>query len=69
MNALLAIVQATADAIASHGLDSFAILEAVIGRAAVALISTAYLILPAIGAGVAWSVAARGLARLGGSRP
>lgn len=68
MNAWLAVVQAAADSIATHGLDVFAVLTAVIGRGAVALISTAYLILPAIGAGLAWSVAARSLMRLGGSR-
>jgi hypothetical protein len=69
VNALLATVQAAADAIAVQGLDVFAILIAVVGRAAYALVGTAYLILPAIAAGGVWSVSARALGRIGRARP
>lgn len=65
--ALLSIAQGAADAIVVGGLDPVAILTAVIGRAAVALAGTAYLIIPALVLGGAWSLAARGLMRLEGS--
>jgi hypothetical protein len=65
-NALLAIAQAAIDAFATNGLDPIAIPTAVIGRAGYAVIATAYLILPALAAGGAWSLAARGLVRLEG---
>jgi hypothetical protein len=69
LNALLAIVQAAADAIAIQWLDAFAIITAVTGRAAYALVSAAYLLLPAIAAGGVWSVSARALGRIGRARP
>jgi hypothetical protein len=69
LNALLAIVQAAADAVAMQGLDAFAILTAVTGRAGYALVSAAYLLLPAIAAGVAWSVTARALGGIRRARP
>jgi hypothetical protein len=66
-NALLAIAQAAIDAFATNGLDPIAVLTAVIGRAAYGVIaSAAYLILPALVAGGAWSLVARGLVRLDG---
>ena len=64
INALLAILQAAVDAVAAHGLDPIAVLTAIFGRAAVALYATAYLMLPALAAGAAWSLLARGLMRL-----
>lgn len=66
VNALLAILQAAVDAVATHGLDPIAVLTTIFGRAAVALIATAYLMLPALAAGAAWSLLARGLMRLDG---
>jgi hypothetical protein len=64
-NAVLAIAQAAGDAVATNGLDPIAVLTAVIGRAAYAVIvSAAYLILPALAAGAVWSLLARGLVRL-----
>lgn len=68
MTGLLSIAQGVSDAFGANGLDPVAILTAAIGRAAYALVGTAYLILPAIVLGLAWSLAARGLMRLGGSR-
>jgi hypothetical protein len=69
LNALLAIGQAAADVIAIQGLDVVAILMAVIGRAAYALVGTAYLLVPAIAAGVAWSLTARALGGIRRARP
>jgi hypothetical protein len=69
LNGLLAMVQAAADAIAMQGLDAFAILTAVTVRAGYALVSAAYLLLPAIAAGVAWSLTARALGGIRRARP
>ena len=69
LNALLAMVQAAADAIAMQGLDAFAILTAVAVRAGYALVSAAYLLVPAIAAGVAWSLTARALGGIRRARP
>ncbi len=68
-NALLAIIKAAADSVGAHGLDPLALVEAILGLAAYALVATAYLILPAIIAGILWSLAARGLLHLDGQRP
>lgn len=67
--ATLSLVQAAWDAIAAQGFDPFAIATAILGRALVALAGTAYLILPALGLGLAWSVAARWLMQVGRPRP
>jgi hypothetical protein len=65
MNAVLAIAQAAVDTVANNGLDPIAVLTAVVGRAAYAVIaSAAYLILPALAAGGAWSLVARCMVRL-----
>jgi hypothetical protein len=69
LNGLLAMAQAAADAIAMQGLDAFAILTAVTVRAGYALVSAAYLLLPAIAAGVAWSLTARALGGIRRARP
>ncbi len=68
MTALLSIAQGVGDAIGADGLDAVAILTAVVGRAVYALAGAAYLILPAIVLGAAWSVAAWGMTRLVRSR-
>ena len=65
--ASLSIIQGLVDAVGADGLAPIAVITAVVGRAAVALAGTAYLIVPAIVLGMAWSIAARGLDRLAGS--
>ena len=67
-NAALSLIQAASDTWAAAGRDPLAITGALAGRAAYALAATAYLIVPAIVVGAAWSVAARGLKNLLGSR-
>jgi hypothetical protein len=64
----LSIIQGIGDAIAAEGLAPMAVAVAIFGRATYALAGTAYLIVPALVAGMAWSIAARGLDRLVGSR-
>ncbi len=60
-NAGLAITQAIADTVAANGFDVFALVNATLGRAFYALVSTAYLLIPAIALGLVWSVVARAL--------
>lgn len=67
-NAALAIIQAAADSIAADGLDVIALGTAVVGRAAVGLVGTAYMIVPALLAGLFWSPAAHGLTWIDGPR-
>jgi len=62
--AVLSLVQAAWDVWVADGLDPVAILLAIIERAVGALARTAYLILPAIGFGLLWSLTVRGLMRL-----
>ncbi|MEO8571301.1 MAG: hypothetical protein ABI553_06325 [Chloroflexota bacterium] len=63
------MIQATWETWTAQGLDPLAIVTAIGGRAAYGFISTAYLIVPALVAGVAWTFAVRGLERLTGARP
>ena len=64
-NAALAIIQAAADSLGTNGPDPVALIVAVAGRAALAVASAAYLIVPALIAGSLWSLAGRGLALVG----
>ena len=57
----LSLIQAVWDTWVAKGLDPIAIGTAILQRALVGVAGTAYLILPAIALGLAWSVAARGL--------
>ena len=66
--AVLAILQGTWDTVATNGLDPLAIATTIAGRAFYSLAGTAYLIVPALVLGGAWSLTARGLARLDGAR-
>lgn len=59
--ASLSIIQGVVDAIGTDGLDPIRVVSAAVGRAALALAGAAYLVIPAIVLGMAWSVAARGL--------
>jgi hypothetical protein len=61
----LSVAQGVADAISIHGFDLVEVASAGVGRAAVALAGTTYLIMPAIVIGFAWSGVARALAHLG----
>jgi hypothetical protein len=65
----LSMIQAAWDTAAADGFAPLAVATAVIGRALYGLAGVAYLIIPAIALGLAWSLAARGLMRLDGSRP
>jgi hypothetical protein len=58
---VLSLIQAAWDTWVAKGVDPIAIAAAVLGRALVGIAGTAYLIIPAIALGLAWSVAARGL--------
>jgi hypothetical protein len=60
----LSLVQAAWDAVATSGFEPVSVATAVVGRALVAAAGTAYLIIPALILGLAWSLAARGLMRL-----
>ena len=64
-NAALAIIQAAADSLGANGPDPVALIVAVVGRAALAVASAAYLIVPALVAGSLWSLAGRGIALVG----
>jgi hypothetical protein len=64
-NAALAIIQAAADSLGTNGLEPVALIVAVVGRAALAVASAAYLIVPALIAGSLWSLSGRGLALVG----
>lgn len=64
-NAALAIIQAAADSLGTTGLDPVALIVVVAGRAALAVASAAYLIVPALIAGSLWSLAGRALALVG----
>ena len=66
--AALAIIQGTWETVATNGPDPLAIATTIVGRAFYSLAGTAYLIVPALVLGGAWSVVARGLMRLDGSR-
>lgn len=61
--AALSMVQAAWDTWTAAAVDPIAIATAIAGRALYALVSTIYLIGPAIVLGMVWSVAARGLVR------
>ena len=67
-NSVLAIMQAAADSIAADGLDVIALVAAVVGRAALGLVGTAYMIVPALLAGVLWSLSAHSLSWIDGPR-
>jgi hypothetical protein len=60
----LSVIQAAADAVAEDGLDLVAVVVAIVGRAAVTTAGIAYLIVPAIVLGSAWSISAQSLSRL-----
>jgi len=60
----LSVAQGIGDVISSTGLDAVAIMAAAAGRAAVAMVSALYLLLPYAGLGFAWSLAARALGRV-----
>lgn len=60
----LSVVQAAWDVTAGAGLDPLALMVAVTGRALIGLAGAAYLIVPAIVLGLAWSAGALGLRRL-----
>jgi hypothetical protein len=62
--AALSMVQAAWDSLAGNGVDPFAIVVAVTGRGLYAVAGAAYLIIPAIVLGAAWSLSAWGLAHL-----
>lgn len=64
----LALVQAAFEAWYANGADAVAISTAVVGRAAYALISALYFVIPAIVLGVIWVVALRALTRLWSGR-
>ena len=66
---VLSTIQAAWDTWVADGFAPLAVATAVIGRALYGLTGIAYLILPALALGLAWSLAARGLMRLDGSRP
>lgn len=57
----LSIVQAAADTISGGDLSIGGLAVAVVGRAAIGLVSIAYLILPALAFGALWAVVARGI--------
>ena len=61
--ACLSLVQAGADSLAAHGPDPLALTTSVAGPAVAAAAGTAYLIVPAVVLGLAWSALARGLDR------
>lgn len=61
--AVLSMVQGARDTWTTAAFDPIAIATAIAGRALYALVSTTYLIVPAIVLGMIWSVTARGLAR------
>lgn len=60
----LSVIQAAWDSLVADGPDPVALATAIIGRFVVALAGTAYLIIPAVLLGLAWSVVARGLMTL-----
>ncbi|HEV8403040.1 MAG TPA: hypothetical protein VGQ31_08405 [Candidatus Limnocylindrales bacterium] len=62
--ATLSILQGAAEAVAAHGTDIVAVAIAIAGRAVVAAAGVAYLIVPALVLGSAWSLTARSLSRL-----
>jgi len=65
-NAALAIIQAAADPLGVNGPDPVALITAIIGRAAYAVVvSAAYLSVPALVGGFLWSLAGRSLAHVG----
>ena len=57
----LSILQAIAGTVAANGFDVFALVNAIVGRASYALVSTTWLLIPAMALGLLWSVVARGL--------
>jgi len=65
----LSLIQAAWDATAADGFAPVGVATAVLGRALYGLAGIAYLIIPALALGLAWSLAARGLGHLDGSRP
>jgi hypothetical protein len=67
-NGILSMLQAAWDAWIANGLDPLAIGSAIAARALLALVSTAYLLLPAVVIGLAWSLTVRQLARFGGAK-
>jgi hypothetical protein len=58
-NGCLSLIQAAADALVANGPDPLALATSVAGRAVVAAAGTAYLIVPAVVVGLAWSAVAR----------
>ena len=61
--AVLSLIQAGADTISGGDISPVGIVGAVVGRAVIALAGTAYLILPALGFGAIWTMAARMILR------
>jgi len=65
----LSTIQAAWDTGVADGFAPLAVAMAVVGRALYGLTGIAYLIVPALALGLAWSLAARGLTCLDGSWP
>jgi hypothetical protein len=65
----LSTIQAAWDTWAAEGFAPIAVATAVVGRALYGATGIAYLILPAVALGLAWSLAARGLMRLDRTLP
>ena len=57
----LSILQAIAGTVAANGFDRFALVNAIVGPAFYALVSTTWLLIPAMALGLLWSVVARDL--------
>lgn len=66
---VLALIQAAWETWTSHGLDPLAIAGAIGAQAAYGLISTLYLIIPALVLGAMWTLALWALERLTGEPP
>jgi hypothetical protein len=66
---VLSTIQAAWDTWITDGFAPLAVAAAVLGRALYGLAAIAYLIVPALALGLAWSLAARGLMRLDRLRP
>ena len=60
-SATLSVGHAITDNLTAVGFDLGALVTAIVGRTALALAGTAYLIIPAMALGLLWSVVARGL--------
>ncbi len=61
IGAALAVVQAALDTIATHGIDPVAVIGAMVARGAYAVVSTLYLLGPALALGLLWWLGTRPL--------